>query len=74
VDGHPSFAEIVKIRNLKKTKKLFAKTNADPKQAGSGPVGSKNPRTGTTFVIHKKKLTRKTRQKDMQSFIQALCD
>ena len=32
-----SFAEIVRIRNSKKTKKRFAETNADPKLAGSGP-------------------------------------
>ena len=32
-----SFAEIVRNRNSKKTKKVFAETNADPKQVGSGP-------------------------------------
>jgi hypothetical protein len=32
-----SFADIVKNRNSKKTKKVFEETNADPKQAGSGP-------------------------------------
>jgi len=34
--GH-CFAEIARIRNSRKTKTLFAETNADPKQAGSSP-------------------------------------
>jgi hypothetical protein len=32
-----SFAEIVRDRNSKKTKKVFPESNADPKQAGFGP-------------------------------------
>ena len=36
--------------------------------------GTKTPRTGTIFVLNKKRLTRKTWKKDMQSFIQALND
>jgi hypothetical protein len=31
-----SFAEIVRIKNSKKNKKLFAQSNADPNQGGSG--------------------------------------
>ena len=44
-----SFAEIVRIRNSKKTKKRFAETNADPKLAGSGP---ENDSEKIALIVH----------------------